>query len=213
MRVRNVKDKEEIINNSHYVILEPSKYQEKWHQLFNNNHPIYLEIGMGKGNFIIENAKKYPNINFIGLEKNASVLTYAIKKVEDYNLDNLKFVCFDASKIDEIFNKEIDKLYLNFSDPWPKKRHAKRRLTSEVFLNLYTNIFAKDNLIELKTDNQSLFEYSLMTMTQKGYDILDISLDLAYRDDFENILTEYEEKFMKKNNKIYYVKMLKHVNF
>ena len=209
MRVRNVKNKEEIISNSIYTIDNPERYKGKWQTLFNNNNPIYLEIGMGKGKFILENAKNNPNINYIGIEKNGSVLSYAIKKIEEYKLSNLKLICFDANKIDEIFSKDIDLLYLNFSDPWPKNRHEKRRLTSNSFLEKYDKIFKKDRLIEMKTDNQGLFEYSLITLTNNNYKILDISLDLTNKIDFENIRTEYEEKYILKNNRIYYLKAIK----
>ena len=209
MRVRNVKNKEEIINNSLYTITNPSEYKSNWNKVFNNNNPIYLEIGMGKGTFILENAKLNPNINYIGIEKNGSVLSYAIKKIEEYKLSNLKLICFDAKRIDEIFDRDIDLLYLNFSDPWPKNRHEKRRLTSQSFLEKYDNIFKKDRIIEMKTDNQGLFEYSLITLTNNNYKILDISLDLTNKIDFENIRTEYEEKYILKNNRIYYLKAIK----
>lgn len=209
MRVRNVKNKEEIISNSIYTIDNPESYKGKWQTLFNNNNPIYLEIGMGKGKFILENAKNNPNINYIGIEKNGSVLSYAIKKIEEYKLNNLKLICFDANKIDEIFSKDIDLLYLNFSDPWPKNRHEKRRLTSNSFLEKYDKIFKKDKLIEMKTDNQGLFEYSLISLVNNGYKIEDISLDLTNKEDFINVRTEYEEKYILKNNRIYYLKVIK----
>ena len=209
MRVRNVKNKEEIISNSIYTIDNPESYKGKWQTLFNNNNPIYLEIGMGKGKFILENAKNNPNINYIGIEKNGSVLSYAIKKIEEYKLNNLKLICFDANKIDEIFYKDIDLLYLNFSDPWPKNRHEKRRLTSNSFLEKYDKIFKKDRLIEMKTDNQGLFEYSLISLVNNGYKIEDISLDLTNKEDFINVRTEYEEKYILKNNRIYYLKVIK----
>ena len=209
MRVRNVKNKEEIINNSIYTIDNPTNYKGKWNTIFNNNNPIYLEIGMGKGKFILENARNNPNINYIGIEKNGSVLSYAIKKIEEYKLSNLKLICFDANKIDELFDKDIDLLYLNFSDPWPKNRHEKRRLTSNSFLEKYDKIFKKDKIIEMKTDNQGLFEYSLITLTNYNYKILDISLDLTSREDFINIRTEYEEKYILKNNRIYYLRVIK----
>ena len=213
MRVRNVKNKDEIINNSNYIVSEPINYKGKWQELFNNDNPIYLEIGMGKGNFIIENAKQYSNINFIGIEKNSSVITYAIKKLNGIILPNLKLIRFDANKIDDIFDKEITKLYLNFSDPWPKERHHKRRLTSNIFLEKYDKIFKENKIIEIKTDNKDLFEYSLISLSNNGYIILDISLDLTKRDDMNNIKTEYEERFILKNNPIYFVRMLKRVNF
>ena len=209
MRVRNVKNKEEIIKNSIYTIENPKELKGKWKSIFNNNNPIYLEIGMGKGKFILENAKNNPNINYIGIEKNGSVLSYAIRKIEEYKLSNLKLICFDANKIDELFDKDIDLLYLNFSDPWPKNRHEKRRLTSNSFLEKYDKIFKKDRIIEMKTDNQGLFEYSIISFVNNGYKIEDISLDLTNKIDFINIRTEYEEKYILKNNIIYYLKVIK----
>ncbi len=213
MRVRNVKNKDEIIENSKYTVLNPEEYKGRWKNVFNNDNPIYLEIGMGKGKFIMENAKMYPNINFIGIEKNCSVLAYAIKKMEELDVHNLKLICFDANKIDLLFDKEIDKIYLNFSDPWPKERHEKRRLTSSKFLSMYEILFKNDIIIEMKTDNQALFEYSIKSFINNGYIIDDISLNLTNREDFINIRTEYEEKFILKNNPIYFVRMLKRVNF
>jgi len=209
MRQRNVKNKKEIINNSKYIILNPSDYCGKWKKLFNNSNPIYIEIGMGKGDFILGNALAYPDINFIGIEKYDSIIALAIKKIDKYELANLRLIRMDALNINEVFNKEIDKLYLNFSDPWPKERHAKRRLTSNVFLEKYDSIFKKDKIIEMKTDNQGLFEYSLISFTNNGYKIEDISLDLHNSNVINNIMTEYEKKFSSKNNRIYYVKAQK----
>lgn len=209
MRVRNVKNKEEIISNSIYTIENPTNYKGSWNTVFSNNNPIYLEIGMGKGKFILENARNNPNINYIGIEKNGSVLSYAIRKIEEYKLSNLKLICFDANRIDELFDKDIDLLYLNFSDPWPKNRHEKRRLTSNSFLEKYDKIFKTDRVIEMKTDNQGLFEYSIISFVNNGYKIEDISLDLTNKEDFINIKTEYEEKYILKNNRIYYLKVIK----
>ena len=141
MRQRNIKNKKDIINNSKYIISNPFELRGKWKSIFNNNNPIYLEIGMGKGKFLLENALKYPNINFIGIEKYDSIIALAIKKIEKYELNNLKLIRIDAYEINDIFNREIDKIYLNFSDPWPKPRHAKRRLTSPLFLNKYECLF------------------------------------------------------------------------
>ena len=209
MRQRNVKNKKEIINNSNYIILNPSEYKSNWHKLFNNFNPIYIEIGMGKGDVILENAKSYPNINFIGIEKFDSIMALAIKKIENYELNNLKLVRMDALNILDVFDKEIDKIYLNFSDPWPKPRHAKRRLTSPVFLEKYSYIFKNNPVIEMKTDNRELFEYSLISFVDNGYKIEDISLDLHNSNYELNIMTEYERKFSSLNNSIYYVKVVK----
>ena len=207
MRQRNVKNKNEIINNSKYIVREPSTYIGKWKELFNNNNPIYIEIGMGKGDFILENAKRYPDINFIGIEKYDSIIALAIKKIEEYELSNLKLIRMDALDIDNIFNQEIDKIFLNFSDPWPKPRHAKRRLTSSVFLGKYDKVFKNEKIIEMKTDNRELFEYSLVSFNEKGYIIKEISLDLHHSNYENNIMTEYEKKFSLMNNCIYYVKV------
>ena len=212
MRQRNVKNKKEIIENSSYVILEPSLYKGKWKEVFENNNPIYIEIGMGKGDFIIENAKRFPNINFIGIEKFDSIIALAIKKIP-LGLSNLKLIRMDARNITDVFDKEIERIYLNFSDPWPKPRHEKRRLTSKDFLCLYNNIFRNDNDIMMKTDNRNLFEYSLISFNKMGYVIDEISLDLHNSCKEDNIETEYERKFSLKNNVIYYVKVIKKTSF
>ena len=209
MRQRNVKNKKEIINSSKYIISNPKEYQGKWKKLFNNDNPIYIEIGMGKGDFILENALRYPNINFIGIEKYDSIMALAIKKIEKFDLANLKLIRMDALSINEVFQNEIDIIYLNFSDPWPKERHAKRRLTSNQFLEKYNNLFKKEKVIEMKTDNRSLFEFSLISFNNNGYLIEDISLDLHHSNHENNIMTEYEKKFSQENNCIYYVKVVK----
>lgn len=193
MRLRNVKGAQDIIENCPYVLQNPKQYKGHFQDVFQNNNPIQIEIGMGKGNFIIEKAKENPHINFIGIEKYPSVLIRAIEKMET-EVSNLKFLCIDAKEIEEIFDHEVDKIYLNFSDPWPKKRHALRRLTSPVFLEKYTCIFKRENQIEMKTDNASLFAYSLMTLSQAGYIYSFVTLDL-WNEDIPNIPTEYEMKF------------------
>ena len=207
MRQRNVKNKREIIENSEYFVKEPNKYKEKWNEIFSNNNPIYIEIGMGKGKFIIENAIKYPNINFIGIEKQDSILALALKKIPK-GISNLKIINLDAMNIENIFFKEIDKIYLNFSDPWPKKRHAKRRLTSPLFLEKYDSIFKNNKIIEIKTDNKDLFCYSIKTLNNHDYYIEYITFDLEKMNDLDNIKTEYEEKFTKLNNPIYKIKVI-----
>ena len=202
MRLKKVKGALEIVSNSDYVIKEPKKYRGKYKSLFGNNNPVHIEIGSGKGDFIINMAKAYPSINFIGIEKYDSVLCKIVNKLELENIKNLKLICMDAIEIDELFNKEIDTLYLNFSDPWPKKRHAKRRLTSEIFLKKYDLIFENKNNIIMKTDNQALFEYSVMSLNNYGYKISYISLDLHNSDFKNNVMTEYERKFSEKGVKI-----------
>lgn len=208
MRLRNVKNKEEILNSSNKLIKEPTKYKGSWQKLFKNDNPIHIEIGMGKGDFIIENAIKHPNINFIGIEKFDSVMARAIEKVPN-DLNNLYLIRMDALIIDEVFSKEIDVIYLNFSDPWPKNRHTSRRLSSRIFLEKYDNIFKKDKVIIQKTDNINLFEYSVVSLSTYGYKIEEIYLDLHNHEDLDNIETEYEKKFSKKGIKILYLKARK----
>lgn len=202
MRLRNIKGAQDIIAVSDYVI-NPYEYKGKIKSLFDNSNKIEIEIGMGKGDFIIEKAKQNPHINFIGIEKYATVLVSVIKKLENEKLDNLKIINLDASNIDEIFKKEVSKIYLNFSDPWPKKRHSHRRLTSKIFLDKYANIFEGDYLIEMKTDNRNLFEYSLQTISQNGYYFDLVNLDLYSNLNEDNIATEYEKKFVRLGNPIY----------
>lgn len=199
MRLKNVKNAKDIINSGKYYLSDIKKYKGNWNNYFNNNNPIYIEIGMGKGKFIIENAIKYPNINFIGIEKFDSVIARAIQKSNEYELDNLVLIRMDAIDVDSIFDHEIDKIYLNFSDPWPKARHEKRRLTSRNFLEKYDNIFKKDKLIEMKSDNIDLFDFSISSLEEYGYKIIYKTNNLS---DEDNILTEYEEKFRNKNIKI-----------
>jgi len=204
MRLRNVKNKDIILNSCEILINDPKSFKGNWQKVFDNNNPIYIEIGMGKGDFIIGNALRYPNINFIGIEKYDSVLVRAIEKLPE-GISNLKFIRMDAKEIDEVFNKEIDRLYLNFSDPWPKDRHYKRRLTSYVFLNKYDNIFKNEKSIHQKTDNRKLFEFSLVSLVENGYRLEEISLDLHNSGRENIIMSEYEKKFVAKNNVIYYL--------
>ena len=201
MRLKNVRGANEIIINGVYYVGEPSLYKGKWNSFFCNDNPIYIEIGMGKGDFIIENAIRYPNINFIGIEKFDSVIVRAIQKSNELELNNLKIIRMDANKLDTIFDKEIDLIYLNFSDPWPKDRHAKRRLTSPIFLNIYDKIFRNDNKIIMKTDNIDLFNYSLESLSENGYVIEYKTNDLDCLSE-DNIMTEYEKKFYNRGVKI-----------
>jgi len=204
MRLRNVKNKEKILESCDILISESKEIKGNWRNVFESDNPIYIEIGMGKGDFIIENALKYPNINFIGIEKYDSVLARAIEKLPE-NISNLRFVRMDAKEIDEVFDREIDRIYLNFSDPWPKDRHYKRRLTSFVFLNKYENIFKDNKEIHQKTDNRELFEFSLISLVNNGYKLEDVSLDLHNSNRENIIMSEYEKKFVAKNNVIYYL--------
>ena len=203
LRLRNLKNTEEIMNNCDYLITDSSQYKGKWNKLFENDNPIYIEIGMGFGKFIYENALKNPNINYIGIERFDKVIARAIKKI-DKRLDNLYIIRMDAKDIELSFDKEVDLVYLNFSDPWPKKRNAKNRLTSIDFLKRYDKIFKDKKTIIMKTDNRDLFISSLETMSTYGYGFSDISFDLHSTED-NIITTEYEEKFIAKGNPIYFL--------
>lgn len=198
MRMRNPKDKDELINSCDYF----------YEGAFPNDNPINLEIGMGKGKFILEMALNNPNENYIGVEKYSSVASCAIKKINEYKPSNLKILIGDIMNYEELLNHKISKIYLNFSDPWPKDRHAKRRLTSEIYLNLYEGFFKDKNHIYQKTDNDNLFSYSLEEYKNHGYKVNRISYDLK-KENIENVMTEYEEKFMNKGIKIKYVEVIK----
>ena len=202
MRLRNVKNKDQILSSSPFFIADGSSYKGKWHRLFGNDRPIYLEIGMGKGKFLIENAIRYPEINFVGIERYDSVLARALEKVPE-NLKNIKIVRLNAEYIEKLFDHEISLIYLNFSDPWPKKKHHRRRLTSLEFLGKYDTIFQTDAVIVQKTDNADLFAYSLCCLSQYGYVLEDVSLDYQPTVEDENIETEYEERFRKLHLPIY----------
>lgn len=206
MRLRNVKGANSIINSSPYIIGDYLNYKGNFKSLFNNDNPLCIEIGMGKGDFIIGMASKYPDINFIGIEKYDSVIVRATSKLEGTNIPNLRLIRMDASCICDVFDDEVDTIYLNFSDPWPKERHSKRRLTSSCFLEKYDKISRK---IIMKTDNRKLFEFSIMSFNNNGYIIDDLSLDL-YNDDLtDNVQTEYEKKFVSNGSIIYKVSVHK----
>jgi len=208
MRLRNVKNAKEIVGNSNYVIQDCFVNKGHYSDVFGNDNPIHLEIGMGKGDFIIDKAIKNPDINFIGVEMYESVMCRAIEKLEKLELKNVKLMCIDAGILDQVFDKEISRVYLNFSDPWPKKRHAKRRLTSHRLLSVYDKIFDGECVIEQKTDNVLLFESSIVSLSTYGYVISDISLDL-HSTDKENSETEYEKKFVEQGIKINYLLAIK----
>ena len=211
MRLRHISGSEDFVSSSRFVIQNKEDYKGLFSEkLFVNEHPLSLEIGMGKGKFIYEMAKRDPERNFIGIERYDSVLLKAIKRREKEEecgtvLQNLYYMSMDARLLTEIFSsEEIDTIYLNFSDPWPKKRQANRRLTSPVFLKLYEQVLSKDGHIEFKTDNRDLFDYSLASFQQNGWDILAKSFDLHHDERLSegNIMTEYEEKFSAKGNPI-----------
>lgn len=203
MRLRNVKNKEKILESSKYLVKNAEQNIGRWDKVFGNNNPIYVEIGMGKGKFIIENALSNPNINFIGIEKYDSILAKSLPKIPN-DLDNLLIIRMDALNIERIFSKEIDRLYLNFSDPWPKNRHHLRRLSSRVFLEKYDSIFKDVCEIYQRTDNQDLYIYSLESYSSYGYTLSDISFDL-HKEKEGLITTEYEDKFVGKGMPIYAV--------
>ncbi len=212
MRRRGVKNlSTRIVSHPEVLIQNPTDYKGKWKSLFKNDNPIYLEIGMGKGDFILELARRNPNINYIGLEKFPSVIVVAMDKLVLSKLPNVILVCFDASNLTEIFeDSEIDKIYLNFSDPWPKARHAKRRLTSKTFLNTYEQILKKGAHIEFKTDNRGLFEYSLISLNENNWEFLNLTLDLHTDYNTEEIAkTEYEKRFIALGQPIYFIETKK----
>jgi tRNA (guanine-N7-)-methyltransferase len=204
MRLKHIKNAETIIASSPYLVKEANNYKGKWNKMFGNENPIYIEIGTGKGKFIISLAIDNPNINYIGIEKYDSPLVGAVKRVNDIDVPNIRFICFDALNIGDLFDHEISKIYLNFSDPWPKKKHAKRRLSSNIFLEKYESLFVGDKIIEMKTDNDDLYEYSLTSFEDNGYRI--IKTDTNYLD---NIRTEYEDKFIKLGKNINYIYVVK----
>lgn len=208
MRLRKVANAQELLLKSKNYIPNPEEYKGTWEKVFDNSHEIHLEIGTGKGDFIIAKALAHPEINFIGMEKESSVLVRAVEKLGDKNIDNLRFLCYDAEKIREVFEREITTLYLNFSDPWPKNRHAKRRLTSPIFLSSYDSIFKGKKHIIQKTDNILLFAYSLEMLSKHGYTLEKVSLDLE-NSGIENYQTEYEKRFIEQGYKINYVEAIK----
>lgn len=200
MRLRHVKNAfEDLANDTKYFVLNPKDYHGKWAlEVFKNNNPIHIEIGCGKGQFMMGLAKHFPDINFIAIEKYDSVLVRSLEKVSQDDIPNLKLVLLDALMLKEVFDKgEVEEIYLNFSDPWPKTRHAKRRLTSYIYLDIYRNILASDGAIIQKTDNRSLFESSLESLSQNDWYLTNISLDL-HKTDLFNITTEYEDKWSPK---------------
>lgn len=205
MRLRNIPEADGIIEKSIYVIKEPENKKGNWAEIFANKNPLHIEIGMGKGKFLMEMAKLHPDINYIGIEKYSSVLLRAVQKMEEEPLDNLRFLLVDADNILNIFAEgEIDKIYLNFSDPWPKDRHAKRRLPSRQFLEKFNVILAKDGNLEFKTDNRGLFDFAVQEVPEANWKIDKLTYDLHHDSDMVkgNVMTEYEEKFSAKGNPI-----------
>lgn len=204
MRLRNVRGAKEAIDENAYVIKEPAKYKGKWKELFGNDNPVHIEVGMGKGKFVTTLAQQNPDINYIGIEKFSSVLIRALEKQNELQLPNLYFLREDATELPEFFEKaEVDRIYLNFSDPWPKDRHAKRRLTSKEFFARYDQILAADGEVQFKTDNRMLFDFSLEQVEEAGWKLTLTTFDLHHSEYVEgNIMTEYEERFSAKGNPI-----------
>lgn len=206
MRLRNISGSRDIIAESPLVVHDPEKTKGRWKEIFGNDHSLQIEIGMGKGKFLYTLAAQNPDINFVGIEKYSSVLLRALQKMESEPLPNLLFIRMDAENIAEVFHKEeVDKIYLNFSDPWPKDRHAKRRLPSKEYLERYDKILKKNGMIEFKTDNRDLFEFALEEVSLAGWEIVRKTFDLHHDTEMMegNIMTEYEEKFSSKGNPIY----------
>ena len=206
MRYNVVKNADRIISKSPYLIDDPYSYKNRWKQVFNNNNNIAIELGMGRGDFIINMAKANPNINFIGIELFASQMVSAVKKLECQKLKNLKLINMDANDIDKVFGKEVTTIYLTFSEPWPKKHDEKKRFTHENYLKLYDKIFKKDKHIILKTDNKGLFAYSLESLSNYWYSFNTVSLDLHHDERMiKNIMTDWEKQCEKEKKPIYYV--------
>ena len=206
MRLRNVPGSREAIADSPLAINEPKELKGKWNEEFGNNNPIRIEIGMGKGKFITQLAMENPDINYVGIEKYSSVLIRAIEKCEDIEINNLRFIRMEAEYIQDVFEKdEVDRIYLNFSDPWPKDRHAKRRLPSREFLARYDQFLVKGGRLEFKTDNKELFDFALEELEPAGWKAEAVTRDLHHDEKLcaGNIMTEYEEKFSAQGNPIY----------
>ncbi len=206
MRYNVIKGANTIINKSAYLVNNPSIYKNKWREVFSNNNPIHLELGMGRGEFIIKMAEAYPNINFIGLELVDSQMVSAVNKLANHNLPNLKLINADARDIDKFFGKEIDTIYLTFSEPWPKRIDEKKRFTHESYLKLYDKVFKKNKHIILKTDNKGLFAYSLESLSKYWYIFDRVSLDLHHDENhINNIMTDFEKKYYEEGRPIYYL--------
>ena len=205
MRLRNIAGAREVIAESPFVVHEEETQRGKWKQLFGNDAPLYVEIGMGKGQFLMEQARRNPHINFVGIEKYSSVLLRALQKQEEELLPNIKFIRMDAERIAEVFAPgEVQHLFLNFSDPWPKERNAKRRLMSHQFLGRYEHILADSALVEFKTDNRSLFSFALEELAAMKWEVSAVTYDLHHDPQLSqnNVMTEYEEHFSMRGNTI-----------
>ncbi len=206
MRYNVVKNAQNIIESSSYLVKNPKYYKGNWKSLFKNNNPICLELGMGRGSFIIEMAKKHKNINFIGLELDEGQIATALKNVANENLSNLVMINANASDLVEFFGREIDTIYLTFSEPWPKRQDEKKRFTNIFYLKIYDRIFKKDKHIILKTDNKILFASSLESLSAYWYVFDKVSLDLHHDErGIENVMTDFERQYFKEGRPIYYI--------
>ena len=200
MRLRHIKGAEEEIAESPYVVQEPKELKGKWHEFFGNNNPIRIEVGMGKGKFIMELAEKNPDVNYVGIERYSSVLLRGLQKRAEMEINNIYFMRIDALELEEVFDEgEVDRIYLNFSDPWPKSGHEKRRLTYGSFLAQYRTVMDAGRTVTFKTDNRGLFDYSLLSFAANGWKTADVTYDLHNSEwNAENIVTEYERNFSEK---------------
>ena len=206
MEYIKIKNADQIIRKSDYLVVNPEKYKNKWSEVFGNNHRICLELGMGRGDFIIDMARAIPNINFIGIEINESQMVNAVNNLQNKKIPNLKLICMDATYLDKVFGKEINTIYLTFPEPWPKKIDDRKRLTHPVYLKLYDKIFKKDKHIILKTDNKGYFARSLEYLSNYWYTFNRISMDLHHDEiSIPNIMTNYEKQYYKEKRPIYYV--------
>ena len=206
MKYNTVKNANNILDNSSYLVKNPENYKGNWKSLFNNNNPICLELGMGRASFIIGMAKKYPNINFIGLELDVNQTAHALSTLSSSNLNNVKIINADAKDLLNFFSKEIDTIYLTFSEPWPKRVDRKKRFTDESYLKLYDRIFKKDKHIILKTDNKILFQSALESLSNYWYVFDKISLDLHNDErNIDNVMTDFEKEYFKQKRQIYYL--------
>ncbi len=206
MEYKKIKDAGKIIGRSNYLISNPNSLKNKWNQEFGNNNPIRLELGMGRGDMIINLAKQNPKINYIGLELNESQMVKAVQRIGTQNLPNLRLINADANDLLDFFGKEIDTIYLTFSEPWPKPVNEKRRFTHENYLKMYDRIFKKNKHIILKTDNKGFFAYSLQTLSQYWYVFDRVSLDLHHDENhIPNVMTDFETQYYKEGRPIYYV--------
>ena len=205
MRLRNVPGSRDVIAASPFTVKNETEYQGKWNSLFGNDNPIHIEVGMGKGQFLMALAAAHPDVNYVGIEKYSSVLIRAIEKQEEAEFPNVLFIRMEAEHIAEVFGKEeVSRIYLNFSDPWPKDRHAKRRLTSRQFLERYAKILKREGHIIFKTDNRELFDFSLEEAeAAPGWKLLNHTFDLHHSEFAkDNVMTEYEQRFVEKGNAI-----------